>query len=161
MNRITWKKIGFLGQTFYNRSKERTWVLPPVISLYEPFQFGGARIHPSFYYFKRYSSRKDVTVFADISYGIRNKDINGSIQFKRMYNPFNRGFYMFEINRDFDRIYEGDAWINQIKKSSYFLNNFIAVGHGLELTNGLFLYTEGDMVLRRSLIGYKTNPQGG
>jgi hypothetical protein len=158
-NQVTWKKVGFLGQTFHNHHKERTWVLPPLISIFEPLQFGGARIHPSVYYFKRYGSRKDITIFADISYGIRNSDINGSIQLKRMYNPFSRGFYMFEANRDFDKIYEGDAWINQVKRSSYFLNNFLAAGHGLELFNGLSLYTEADMVLRRSLVGYKTNPR--
>ncbi|HWJ91153.1 MAG TPA: DUF5686 and carboxypeptidase regulatory-like domain-containing protein [Flavisolibacter sp.] len=156
-NKITWKKLGLFGQTFFNRSKERTWVIPPVISLYEPFQFGGGRINPSFYYFKRYESKKDITLFADMSFGLRNKDINGTLRLKRMYNPFNRGYYMIELNRDFDHIYEGDAWINQIQRSSYFLNNFLAFGHGLEVANGLFVYTEADYALRRSLIGYKTN----
>lgn len=156
-NKITWKKIGFFGQTFYNRKKERTFVVPPIISLYEPFQFGGGRIHPSFYYFKRYPSRKDITLFTELSYGFRNKDINGRIDVSRMYNPFNRGFYFANINRSFDHIYEGDAWINQIKRSSYFLNNYLAVGHGVEVANGLFIYTEADLALRRSVNGYKTN----
>lgn len=158
-NRVTWKKLGLFGQTFYHRQKERTWVLPPLISLYAPFQFGGGRINPSFYYFKRYGNRKDIKILFDLSYGIRNRDINGSIQLKRMYNPFNRGFYLVEINRDFDRIYEGDAWINQIQRSSYFLNNFLALGHGMEIVNGLNLYTEVDYALRRSVVGYKTNPK--
>lgn len=158
-NRVTWKKLGLFGQTFYNRQKERTWVLPPIISLYEPFQFGGARIHPSFYYFKRYASRKDINIIADVSYGLRNKDLNGSLRLQRMYNPFNRGYYFIEINRDFDRIYQGDAWINQIQRSSYFLNNYLALGHGLEVANGLFLFTGVDMALRRSVVGYKTNPR--
>ncbi len=157
-NKVTWKKLGFTGMTFYNREKERTWVVPPIISLYEPFQFGGGRIRPSFYYYKKYTSKKDITLFTDISYGIRNKDINGTIRLKRMYNPFNRGFYMLELNRDFDHIYEGDAWINQIQRSSYFLNNYLAAGHGLEIANGLFLYTEADLAIRRSVVGYKTNP---
>ena len=155
-NTVTWKKLGLFGLTFFNRAKERTWIIPPLISLYEPFQFGGGRINPSFYYFKRYANRKDITLFADISYGIRNKDVNGTIRVKRMYNPFNRGYYLVEINRDFDRIYEGDAWINQIQRSSFFLNNYFAVGHGLEVLNGLTVYTELDYALRRSVVGYKT-----
>lgn len=158
-NRITWAKLGLFGQTFYQRDKERTWVLPPLISLYEPFQFGGGRIHPFFYYYKRYPSRKDITIYTDLSYGIRNQDINGSIQLKRMYNPFNRGFYKIDLTRTFDHIYEGDAWINQIQRSSYFLNNYLAFDHGVELVNGLFLYTEADLALRRSAAGYKTNPK--
>jgi hypothetical protein len=156
-NRVTWKKIGLFGQTFIDRKKEREWVLPPLISLYEPFQFGGGRIRPSFYYFKRFASRKDIRIYSEISYGFRNKDVNGTLQLSRMYNPFNRGFYKFDVNRDFDRIYQGDAWINQIKRSSYFLNNYFAVGHGLEVANGLFIYTEADLALRRSVNGYKTN----
>lgn len=158
-NRVTWKKMLVFGQTFYNREKERTWVLPAAITLYEPFQFGGGRIHPSFYYFKRYASRKDINILFDISYGFRNHDINGSLQLKRMYNPFNRGFYQVELVRDFDHIYEGDAWINQIQRSSYFLNNYFALVHGLEVANGLFVTTEADLALRRSVAGYKTNPR--
>ena len=158
-NRVTWKKLFITGQTFYKRESERTWVLPPLISLYEPFQFGGGRIHPKFYYYKKYASRKDIKLIADISYGIRNKDVNGSLYMKRMYNPFNRGYYIIDLNRDFDRIYKGDAWINQIKRSSYFLNNYIAVGHGLEVLNGLTVYTELDYALRRSVAGYKVNPR--
>ena len=158
-NRVTWKKMLVFGQTFYNREKERTWVLPAAITLYEPFQFGGGRLHPSFYYFKKYISRKDINILFDLSYGFRNNDINGAIQLKRMYNPFNRGFYQIELVRDFDHIYEGDAWINQIQRSSYFLNNYFALVHGLEVFNGLFVTTEADLALRRSVAGYKTNPR--
>jgi len=156
-NRITWKKWGLFGITLYDRKKERTWVIPPVISMYAPFQFGGGRFNPEFYYYKKYPSRKDITLYTDISYGFRNKDINGRIHLRRMYNPFNRGFYDIYINRNFDLIYRGDAWINQIKRSSYFLNNFFAVGHGLEVVNGLHIYAQADLSLRRSVKGYKTN----
>lgn len=156
-NRITWQKLGFFGQVLSDRKKERTWVIPPLISLYEPFQFGGGRLRLSSDYYKRYVSRKDISIYSEVSYGFRNKDINGTIQFRRMYNPFNHGFYHVLINRSFDHIYEGDAWINQIKRSSYFLNNYFAVGQGLEVFNGFSIFTEGHLALRRSVNGYKTN----
>ena len=95
----------------------------------------------------------------DISYGLRNKDVNGSIYLKRMYNPFNRGYYIFDIARDFDPIYKGDAWVNQIKRSAYFLNNYVAAIHGLEVLNGLQVITEADYALRRDVAGYKLNPR--
>jgi hypothetical protein len=153
-NRVTWKKIGLFGQTIYNRKKEREWVLPPIISLYEPFQFGGGRIRPAFTYYQKFASRKDIKLYTELSYGFRNKDVNGSIILNRMYNPFNRGFYKFDLTRDFDRIYSGDAWINTINRNSFFLNNYLAAGHGLEVLNGLFVYTEADLALRRNLDGY-------
>jgi hypothetical protein len=156
-NKPTWSKVLFFGQSIYNRRKEREYVIPPLISLYEPFQFGGGRLRLSFQYFKRFASRKDIKLYTELSYGFRNKDVNGTISLNRMYNPFNRGFYMIDISRSFDLIYSGDALINQLNKSSYFLNNYLALGHGLEVLNGLHVYTEVDFALRRDVNGYKTN----
>lgn len=156
INRITWKKIGFFGQTLYNREKERSWYLPPIISLYSPFAFGGGRINASVGYGKFYSNRKNIFVNASLSYGLRNKDINGSVDLNRMYNPFNRGYYTLTAKREFQFIYEGDAYINMIKRSNIYLNNELGVGHGLEIFNGLFLRNELGIALRRSVSDYKT-----
>ncbi|ANE50818.1 hypothetical protein SY85_10185 [Flavisolibacter tropicus] len=49
-NKVTWKKVAFLGQAIYSREKERTWYLPPVLSLYQPIGFGGSRIAPSVFF---------------------------------------------------------------------------------------------------------------
>jgi len=94
-----------------------------------------------------------------VSYGIRNHDFNGGLRLTRLYNPFTRAYFIFELQRDFDHIYEGDSWINQIQRSSYFLNNFFSVGHNIEIKNGLYLRTEAAYALRRSVVGYKTNPR--
>jgi hypothetical protein len=119
INRITWKKIGFFGQTLFNREKERSWYLPPLISLYSPFAFGGGRINASVGYGKFYPNRKNIFINASLSYGLRNKDINGSVDLTRMYNPFNRGYYIITAKREFQFIYEGDAYINMIKRKTY------------------------------------------
>ena len=155
-NKVTWKKIAFLGQAIYNRDKERTWYLPPFASLYQPFAFGGSRISPSVFYAKTYKSRKNISVFSYASYGIRNKDLNGSFQLSRMYNPFNRGFYTLSASRDFQAIFQGDAWINSLKRSNYYLSNNFSTGHGLEILNGLNLFTDLDFAFRRSVSDYKT-----
>ena len=157
-NKITWKKVSFTGLTFFKREKERTWAVPPVASIYQPFQFGGTRINASVWYNKIYRSRKNLSVFTNLSYGLRNHDLNGSISVSRMYNPFNRGFYRVTLGRDFQYIFNGDAWINMVKRSNLYLNNSIGLGHGLEIKNGLFLYTDLDLSFRRSLSNYKTNP---
>lgn len=156
INRITWKKIGFFGQTLYNRHKERSWYLPPLISLYSPFAFGGGRLNASVGYGKFFPNRKNIFVNTSLSYGLRNSDVNGSLDLNRMYNPFNRGYYTVTAKREFQFIYEGDAYINMIKRSNIFLNNELGVGHGLELFNGLFLRNEVGIALRRSVSNYKT-----
>ncbi|HUC80278.1 MAG TPA: DUF5686 and carboxypeptidase regulatory-like domain-containing protein [Flavisolibacter sp.] len=156
VNRITWKKIGFFGQTLYNREKERSWYLPPLISLYSPFAFGGGRINASVGYGKFFADRKNLFINTSLSYGLRNKDVNGSLDLTRMYNPFNRGYYTITAKREFQFIYEGDAYINMIKRSNIYLNNELGVGHGLEIFNGLFLRNELGIALRRSVSDYKT-----
>ncbi|MCW3113753.1 MAG: hypothetical protein JWR18_2149 [Segetibacter sp.] len=155
-NRFTWKKLLLVGQTIYNRELERTWQLPPLPGVYQPFAFGGGRLNLSAAYFKTYKSRKNLHFFADVSYGFRNHDVNGSLNLGRMYNPFNRGFYGFSVRRDFDFIFSGDAWINMLKRSNLYLNNGFGVNHGIEIKNGLFIFTDLDFALRRSLNDYKT-----
>ncbi|TDH28601.1 carboxypeptidase-like regulatory domain-containing protein [Segetibacter sp. 3557_3] len=155
-NKFTWKKALLTGQTLYNRELERTWQLPPLPGLFQPFQFGGARINPGVYYAKTYKSKKNLSLAADLSYGIRNHDLNGSVRINRMYNPFNRGFYGISVRRDFEFIFQGDAWINMLKRSNLYLNNALGLYHGVEIKNGLFLYTDLEVALRRSLQDYKT-----
>ena len=156
INRITWKKIGFFGQTLYSREKERSWYLPPIISLYSPFAFGGSRINASVGYGKFFKDRKNIFVNTSLSYGLRNKDVNGNLEVRRMYNPFNRGYYSLNAAREFQFIFEGDAWINMIKRSNIYLNNEVHAGHGLELFNGFFIHNELAIALRRSVSEYKT-----
>ena len=158
INQLTWKKAIFSGQTFNDHKKERTWYIPPLPSLYQPFQLGGSRINLSFFYGKRYPSKKNISLYTDLSYGLRNKDVNGNIRLSRMYNPFNRGFYTISLGRSFQYIFQGDAWINMLKRSNIYLNNGLGIGHGLELANGLFLYTDIDAAFRHSVSHYKTNP---
>ncbi|WP_132053575.1 DUF5686 family protein [Pseudocnuella soli] len=156
INRITWQKLGLFGQSFWARKKERYWHLPSLVSLYQPVAFGGSRINVAFAFKKTAKSRKDIFLDNNISYGIRNNDINGFIKLRRTYNPFNRGYYEISGGRAFQAITEGDAWINMIKRNNIYLNNYLQVAHGLELVNGLMLHTELETAFRRSVAGYRT-----
>jgi hypothetical protein len=158
-NKITWKKWLWSGQEFNNHEKERHWSVPAIPTLIQPFQFGGTRIMAWAWYHKTFPSRKGLWISPNLSYGIRNRDINGSLTVRYLYNPFNRGIMRISAGRDFRLIFQGDAWINQIKRSSVYLDNALGIGHELELVNGLFLYTDFDITFRRSVSNYKTNPQ--
>ncbi|RYY54345.1 MAG: carboxypeptidase-like regulatory domain-containing protein, partial [Chitinophagaceae bacterium] len=157
MNRVTWNKLLYAGQPVFNREKERLWMLPSAVSMISILGFGGTRISPSVMYVKDYKSKKRVEIWANASYGLRNKDINGNLSFYRMYNPFNRGYYRLTVQRDFEYIFEGDAWINMIKRSNQYLDNSFGIAHGLEIANGLFVHSNFDIAFRRSLSNYKTN----
>jgi hypothetical protein len=159
INRVTWKKILFTGVTFSDHYKERNWSIGPAYQLYQPLQFGGTRISLSFVYSKIYKSKKAISLWNNLSYGIRNHDVNGSIRFNKLYNPFKRGYYHINLERNFAFIFQGDAWINMLKRSNIYLNNGIGVGQSFEITNGLYLFTDLDIAFRRSVSDYKTNSQ--
>jgi hypothetical protein len=92
-----------------------------------------------------------------LSYGVRNKDLNGNLRLIRLYNPFTRSFFRIEAARDFQYIFNGDAWINMIQRSNIYLNNSFGIAHGTELINGLYLFTDIDIAFRRSVSNYKLN----
>jgi hypothetical protein len=156
-NKVTWQKILYKGQEFNDHEKQRRWNIPPLPSLWQPFQFGGSRLQLSFSYAKGFKSKQFMNLFGDVSYGLRNKDVNGSVNFHHMYNPFRRSYYELRVGKDFDYIFNGDAWINMVKRSNIYLNQTAGIGHGQEIANGLFLSTDFDVAFRRSVSGYKTN----
>ena len=159
INKLTWKKWLWSGQEFNNHEKERHWMLPPLPGLYQPLQYGGTRIMADVSYSKRFPNRKGIWISPNLSYGIRNHDINGSLGVRYLYNPFNRGILKVSAGRQFQLIFQGDAWINQIKRSNVYLDNALSFGHEVELLNGLFLYTDLEFAFRRSVSDYKTNSQ--
>lgn len=156
-NKITWQKILFKGQNFNDHEKRRHWSLPALYTLYQPFNFGGTRLQAFAGFSKTYESRKNIYLNGDLSYGFRNKDINGSLRLNRLYNPFNRGYYYVSLEKNFEAIFNGDAWINMIKRNNVYLHQAVGLGHSIELTNGLFLFSNVDVAFRRSVSGYKTN----
>ncbi len=159
INKITLKNVLLLGQTFNDHEKERRWYIQPISSFYQPLQFGGSRIYVSFMYNKTYPSKKNISLSNNISYGIRNHDVNGGITFSKLYNPFTRSYYRITVERQFQYIFQGDAWINLLKRSNIYLNNSLGLGHNFEIVNGLFLFTDVNIALRRSVSDYKTNDQ--
>lgn len=156
-NQITWQKIVYKGQEFNNHEKRRRWSLPALYTLYQPLTFGGARIQPFFSYFKTFESRKNIFINSNVSYGLRNKDINGSIRVSRLYDPFHRGMLHIGLQKDFEAIFNGDAWINMIKRSNVYLHQAVTVGHSVELANGLYLFSDAEFAFRKSVSNYKTN----
>jgi len=159
INKVTWPKVLLFGQTKFNREKKRSWHLPPLVDVIDPFRFGGVRIKANVTYFKTFTSKRSVAVFSNISYGIRNQDLNGNISITHKYNPMNGAFINVSAQRDFQYIFQGDAWINMLKRDNFYLNEAVGINHGLELLNGLVLFLNADYSYRRSVVGYETNPK--
>jgi hypothetical protein len=156
-NKITLKKVTLDGITFYNRAKEKTVYIGSLTNLYEPFSPGGGRIGYNASALKVFKSKKDIRLLLFADYGIRNKDLNGTFMFNRMYNPFNRGYYTFNGGRTFDAIFGDDNFVNVIQKRNIFRKYHGTIGHGVELLNGLFLNNEMEIAVRESIANFKFN----
>lgn len=156
-NKVTLKKLFLDGVTKNNWRKERFMVFPTIPEFYQPIQFGGSRIETNFYLSKRYKNKKFITLRTEMSYGLRNKDLQGTVSFWKLYNPFSRGTYYISVGRSFGQIFEGDAWINQIKRSNVYLKEGVELSHSVELANGLVLRNRFELTGRKSVAGYKTN----
>lgn len=156
VSKVTWLKLGLFGQSLHDHKKERTWHFSPLASLYQPVAFGGGRIAAYTYFDKTFPSRRQVKVNTELSYGLRNRDINGNIELYNRYDPFHGGSYTLSAGRDFAFIYEGDAWINMIKRNNIYLNNWVGAGAGRELVNGFVVSADAQLALRRSVANYQT-----
>lgn len=154
-NKANWKNILYKGQTLSYHEKGTQYILPSIASTIS-FSFGGYRTQLPFSFSKTDSLRKITRLYSNISYGHLNKDVNGRINLSRRYNAFNQATYRVSISRDFAAIYSGDAWINQLKRTNYYLDNSIGAGWSREIVNGLYVKTNFSIALRRSLAGYKT-----
>lgn len=156
-NKITWKKILLFGQDNYNRAKERTLYFAPAISVFRPLLPGGTRIGYSLGYVKKFENKKNININLDASYGLRNKDIIGDIRIFRLYNPFSQGYLSINGGRKFDLIFFGDAYINLLRRSNFYLKDNIEVEHGVELINGLVLRNSFEFAHRRPLTSLQLN----
>jgi hypothetical protein len=155
LNKITWKKMLIFGQIFNDHKKERMWILPPITSLIQPIAFGGIRLKVAGAYRKTFPSRKKLELEADVSYGFRNHDVNGEVGLKRLYNPFNKGEFTIRGGRNFEFIYPGDAWVNVLKRSNIYLNNYFEIEHGLDVFSGVRLLNSFQVAFRRSVSDYQ------
>lgn len=155
LNKITWQKMLIFGQIFNDHKKERMWILPPITTIIQPVAFGGARLKLSAGYRKTYVSKKTLNWDADLSYGFRNKDVNGVVQFSRKYNPMNSGQFEVQAGRNFEFIYPNDAWVNVLKRSNIYLNTSLEARHGIDVARGLRVVNKFEIGFRRSVADYK------
>ena len=155
-NKVTVKKLFLEGVDNHNWRKERFMQFGAIPELYQPFAFGGSRIGYNFYLNKTYKNRKNITLLTHLNYGFRNQDLQGSGAISKLYNPFNRGTYFISAGREFGQVFEGDSWINQLKRSNVYLKDALEVSHELELVNGLVLRNRLEYANRQSVANYKT-----
>ena len=154
-NKVTFKKVLFTGQGFYKRSTERYWSFKPLIFIYTPFYIAGPRLSYWVSYDRTFKDKKEIQVTPTINYGVFNQDIKGSFNVGRLYNPFNRGYYTFNVGSDFGVINPYNSWIKGFSRENFFAHDFAHFFHRVELFNGFYVGTGVEYANRRSISNMK------
>ena len=159
-NRITFKKLMFTGQGFYKRSAERNIQFKPLIFLYTPFYLAGPRFNYWVSFSKTYKNKKYFSILPALNFGQLNKDLKGSLNLSRLYNPFSRGSYNLNIGSDFSVINPYNSWIKGLSRSNFYAHDFANFYHRVELFNGFYVGMGGEYSNRRSISNLKFDAQG-
>jgi hypothetical protein len=156
-NKITPMKLGYSGISYSNWRKEKNWYFPPAIELISPIELGGVRINPYAFFWKKFKSKRVLSLNPNISYGLLNKDIRGDLSGSLLYDPIKRSTISFNVGRNLDNIYSEDAfsYINMIVRKGYYLKDNLTISHETELLNGLYLKNTVEYGVRRSMSQYK------
>lgn len=159
-NKITVPKIIYSGIGHINRTKKQTWFFDPVLGFLDPLAIGGWRIRYGFAYYKRYENRKQFSSNINLTYGFRNQDLKGQINFNYFYNPIRNSSVNLRMGSGFNVI-NGSATISDIaRRSNFYQNKFIDFRHRTEVFNGFYLNSNLLYEIRSDLSNYKLTAFG-
>jgi hypothetical protein len=151
-NKITFLDILWDGVGFRNNDKQTSWYIGPLPSLINYDVVGGFRASPFVFHSKRWKETgKRMNMSGNVSYGIKNKDVQGNLRSWFLYNPHKLASVRFGVGRNYRSINRYDAFLNQLSISNYILNEEIYGSHRFEIVNGLYLSTGFSFNNRRSI----------
>ena len=156
-NKIRFWNIVWKGSSYENWRKERFMVFPSLVQLWNPVALGGPRYGGWFRYKKTFKNKKQLFLSPKLNYGPINKDIRGNITGSYLFNPFRRSSFDFTVGRDVSNIFWGDAFVNFLSRSNYFMNETATLGLRHEITNGLYISNRFNIGLRKNLNSLKIN----
>ncbi len=154
-NKVKIMDLLYFGVGFRNREKERSVRFSSIGESVNPLDVGGFRINPSFTFNKVLHSQKRFNFWVAPSYGLRNKDLKGTVSAYYAYNPFNFSGLHVAYNNSFDFINQNDAYIEMLRRSNFFERKSLRVTHYFEPYDGFRLYTMAEWNRRQSIEGYE------
>ena len=154
-NKITLLKVVWFGQGYINRDKKLKIDFAPLFSMIQPASIGGLRASYFTSVYKRLKNRQAIYNWTNLSYGFNNEDIKGSFNFIHLYNPIRRSSYNISVSRDFMMINPFEAYINMFRRSNFFDQKRLQLGHEFEVINGLYFTSNISFSDRQDITGYK------
>lgn len=154
-NRVTLPNILWFGQDYVNWRKKRTLYFAPMANMFDPVSPGGFRVGYYLTYYKKFEqSKRFMYLVPNVTYGVRNEDFKGSMNARFMYDPYHLRQVYAIGGRQFNLINPYDAYINMFRRSNFFEQDFLILGHRMELFNGFYLNTSFEYADRKDIADY-------
>jgi hypothetical protein len=154
INKVTLKSLVLEGQGYRDRKKGITLRFQPLWNIYQPWWPGGGRVSLWNSFDKTFENKKTFEFNENLSYGINNKDVRGTVYMSHMYNPYKRALIFASVGRDFGMVNMNAAYIDLFRRDNFYQNKHINVYHRQELINGLFLQVQGELSDRKDMSTY-------
>ena len=154
INKVTLKSLVLEGQGYRDRKKGITLRFQPLWNIYQPWWPGGGRLSLWNSFDKTFENKKTFEFNENLSYGINNKDVRGTVYMSHMYNPYKRALIFASVGRDFGMVNMNAAYVDLFRRDNFYQNKHINVYHRQELINGLFLQVQGELSDRKDMSTY-------
>ncbi len=151
INKITVRSLVIEGQGYQNRKKGLEIGLAPLWTGYNPFWAGGPRLGLFCSIKKTLKNKQELDFNENLSYGVNNNDLQGTVYFGHLYNPIKRKKYTLAVGKQFGFINPNAAYADVFRRDNVFVEKSVAVSHRQELVNGLYLRVQGRFAQRSSI----------
>ena len=154
INKVTPKSLLLEGQGYRDRKKGITMRFQPLWNIYQPWWPGGTRISLWNSFDKTFKNKKTFEFNENLSYGINNNDLRGTVYMSHMYNPYKRAMIFASVGRDFGMVNMNAAYLDLFRRNNFYQNKHVNVYHRQELINGLFVQVQGELSDRKDMSTY-------
>lgn len=156
-NKITIADLLYDGIGFRDHRKKRQYYFTSLAGLLDFEVIGGWRFGPYASYFKRWENDKYLWTSGSLNVGLKNADFQGNVWLNYLYNPFKNAGLEVNAGRSFYSINPNDAYLNQIRRSNFILNDQFGVKNRTELINGLFFTSGFIYAARKSVSSFNSS----
>ena len=150
-NKVTIFKLLFQGQQYQNRNKGLNLDFQPLMFIVQPWFPGGTRINMWNTFEKTFKNKREIQFIENLSYGINNQDLRGTVIFSTLFDPYHRGNLYLSAGRDFGFINPNAAFLDLARRGNFYQNTHFTAYVRRELINGLYLRIQGEFSDRKDI----------
>lgn len=153
-NKVTLYKLFLKGQEYQNREKGINLDFQPLMFIAQPWFPGGTRINMWNTVSKEFKSKRSIQFVENLSYGINNKDLRGTLIFNTLFDPFHRGLLYVSGGRDFNFINANAAFLDLARRGNFYQNTHLSAYIRREIINGFYVRLRSEISERKDISGF-------